>query len=88
VRYWENAKPALVVASGGNPRCYRYGGGLAAGRKAFGAALFDDLNTPEALAADHNLVTRAKALLAARPLLDQPSIRRLSLVRREPLFSE
>jgi cysteinyl-tRNA synthetase len=37
-------------------------------REAFSAALFDDLNTPEALAAVHNLVTRANRLLAARSL--------------------
>ena len=37
-------------------------------RKSFSAALFDDLNTPEALAAVHDLVTRANALLAARSL--------------------
>jgi len=34
-------------------------------RQVFDAALGDDLNTPEALAAVHNLVTRANALLAA-----------------------
>jgi cysteinyl-tRNA synthetase len=33
--------------------------------RAFDAALGDDLNTPEALAAVHNLVSRANALLAA-----------------------
>jgi cysteinyl-tRNA synthetase len=33
-------------------------------RQVFAAALFDDLNTPEALAAVHNLVTRANALEA------------------------
>ena len=35
-----------------------------AARKQFDAALSDDLNTPEALAAVHGLVTRANALLA------------------------
>ena len=35
-------------------------------REVFAAALFDDLNTPEALAAVHNLVTRANALLGRR----------------------
>jgi cysteinyl-tRNA synthetase len=37
-------------------------------RSVFAAALDDDLNTPEALAAVHNLVTRANALLAAGAL--------------------
>jgi cysteinyl-tRNA synthetase len=36
----------------------------ASAREAFSAALGDDLNTPEALAAVHNLVTRANALIA------------------------
>ncbi|HEY6546674.1 MAG TPA: cysteine--tRNA ligase [Vicinamibacteria bacterium] len=37
-------------------------------RKVFAAALDDDLNTPEALAAVHNLVTRANALQAGGSL--------------------
>ena len=41
----------------------------------FAAALGDDLNTPEALAAVHNLVTRANALLAARALTREGAAR-------------
>jgi cysteinyl-tRNA synthetase len=44
-------------------------------REAFAAALFDDLNTPEALAAVHNLVTRANALSAAGTLTREGAAR-------------
>ena len=44
-------------------------------REVFAAALFDDLNTPEALAAVHNLVTRANALQAAGALTREGAAR-------------
>ncbi len=44
-------------------------------RETFAAALGDDLNTPEALAAVHNLVTRANALLAAAALTREGAAR-------------
>jgi cysteinyl-tRNA synthetase len=44
-------------------------------REIFAAALGDDLNTPEALAAVHNLVTRANALLASSTLTREGAAR-------------
>jgi len=57
-------------------------------RKDFSAALFDDLNTPEALAAVHNLVTRANALLAARSLTREGAERlRAELASMDTVFA-
>ena len=57
-------------------------------REAFGAALFDDLNTPEALAAVHNLVTRANALLAARSVTREGAERlRAELASMDTVFA-
>ena len=54
-------------------------------REVFAAALVDDLNTPEALAAVHNLVTRANALLG-RPDSD-PRRRRAGPAELESMDS-
>jgi len=69
----EQAAAALARIHGLVPRLEEAGGegpegpageAAAAAHKAFTAALADDLNTPEALAAVHGLVTRANTLLA------------------------
>ena len=44
-------------------------------KEIFAGALDDDLNTPEALAAVHNLVTRANALMAASALTREGAVR-------------
>jgi cysteinyl-tRNA synthetase len=54
----------------------------------FSAALFDDLNTPEALAAVHDFVTRANALLAAGSLTRKGAERlRAELASMDAVFA-
>jgi cysteinyl-tRNA synthetase len=57
-------------------------------REVFSAALFDDLNTPEALAAVHNLVTRGNRLLADRSLTSQGAdLLRAELASMDTVFA-
>jgi cysteinyl-tRNA synthetase len=58
----------LDEASAEGPSSAAVGEAVARARAAFDAALSDDLNTPEALAAVHNFVSEANGLLVSGPL--------------------